>query len=159
MKQSSIFLINFFLLINSIRNENDFNKAWQSICKINSCESTLKECVSDGCFGKANCKSCVEDYLPTCSRCVDDIYDESTQITLPDNRKTIICDINNSLHTAVCNFFCRSLLKPNYKCEIVSDIPVCNCFDTATSTTSTTTKIHATYPSNILKNPLKLNKI
>jgi hypothetical protein len=120
---------------------------------INSCETTLQQCISIGCFGKANCKSCVEDFSPSCSRCVDDIFDETAQITLPDNRKTIICDANNQLHTTVCNFFCRSLFITNYKCEILSDLPVCNCKEIATSppttrtTTTTTTKIPVTYPS------------
>ena len=166
MKLISILLINLFLMMSSIRNENNFSKAWQSICKINSCEPTLQECINDGCFGKVNCKSCVEDYHTTCGRCVDDIYDEAAQITLPDNRKTIICDINNQLHITVCNFFCRSLFKLNYKCEIISDMPVCNCMDTtATSTTTTTTTFPTTLttttknpnnPSNLL---LKLRKL
>ena len=167
MKATLILIINLFLMINSIRNENDFNKAWQSICTLYSCESTLQQCINVGCFGKANCKSCVEDYPTTCSKCVDDIYDESTQITLPDNRKTIICDINNQLHRTVCNFFCRSLFKPNHKCDIISDMPVCNCIDlttpitTSTTTTtatptvtttvsSTTTHKNPEYPSNML---------
>ena len=148
MKLISILLINLFLMISSIRNENDLSKAWQSICKINSCESTLQECINDGCFGKVSCKSCVEDYLPSCSRCVDDIYDEAAQITLPDNRKTIICDISNQLHTTVCNFFCRSLFKLNYKCEIISDMPVCNCMDASTTTTSTMTTTTTKNPDN-----------
>ena len=136
-------------MISLIRNENDLtSKAWQSICKINSCESTLQECINDGCFGKISCKSCVEDYHTTCGRCVDDIYDEAAQITLPDNRKTIICDINNQLHTTVCNFFCRSLFKLNYKCEIISDMPVCNCIDASTTTTSTMTTTTTKKPDN-----------
>ena len=127
-------------MISSIKNEpSSLNKAWQSICKINSCESTLQECINDGCFGKVNCKSCVEDYHTTCGRCVDDIYDEAAQITLPDNRKTIICYMNNQLHITVCNFFCRSLFKLNYKCETIRDMPVCNCMDTTTLTPTTTT--------------------
>ena len=145
MKGISI-IINVLLLISSIRSENSFSKAWETICKINACEPTLQDCISDGCFGKASCRSCVETYHTTCSRCVDDIYDETTQITLPDNRKTIICDVSNQLHRTVCNFYCRTLYKPNYKCEIISDIPVCNCIDIATTTTTTTTK-KPDYPS------------
>ena len=154
MKLISILLINLFLMISSIKNEpSNLNKAWQSICKINSCEPTLNECISDGCFGKASCKSCVEDYLPSCSRCVDDIYDETTQVTLPDNRKTIICDISNQLHTTVCNFFCRSLFKLNYKCEIISDMPVCNCMDTTTPTSTNTTTTLSTSSTTTTKRP------
>jgi hypothetical protein len=146
-------------MISSIRNENDPSKAWQSICTINSCQSTLEICINAACFGKANCKSCVEDYQSTCVRCVDDIYDETAQITLPDNRKTIICDMNNQLHTTVCNFYCRSLFIPKYKCEIINDIPVCNCGDTTTPAPTTTTRLTTTtptttkgpqYPSNFL---------
>ena len=146
MKLISILLISLFLLINSVRNENDLNKTWMVVCNINSCESTLQRCINDGCVGKVSCKSCVDNYLPTCSRCVDDIYDETTQITLADNRKTIICDLNNQLHKTVCNFFCRSLFKIDYRCEIISDMPLCNCIDISVSTT---TKIPVTYPSNI----------
>ena len=131
--------MHLILLISSIRSQYDLNKSWQVVCAVNSCVSTLQQCISGGCLGKALCKSCVEDYLPSCSRCVDDIYDETTQITLPDNTKTLICDINNQLHTTVCNFFCRSLFKLNYKCEIISDMPVCNCIGTTTSTTTTMT--------------------
>ena len=158
MKQIIVLIINVFLMINSIRNETYFDKAWQAICKVSSCEPHLQECINDGCFGKPNCKSCVDVYSSNCSRCVDEIYDETAQITLPDNRKTIICDMNNQLHTTVCNFFCRSLVKPNYKCEIISDIPVCNCIDstsspastTSTPSTTITTKSPITYPSNLL---------
>jgi hypothetical protein len=150
MKLIGIFIINFFLLINSIRNEDNSNKNWEFICKINSCESTLQDCIRGGCLGKPNCKSCVESYHTTCGRCVDDIYDETTQITLPDNTKTIICDLNNNLHSTVCNFYCRSFYKPNYKCEIISDIPVCNCIDTTTTSTTTTTTKKPNYPSNNL---------
>ena len=153
MKLHIVLLINLFLLISSLRSEpSNLNKSWQAVCTINSCESTLQQCIGVGCLGKVSCKSCVDVYHTTCGRCVDDIYDESTQITLPDNRKTIICDINNQLHTTVCNFFCRSLFKLNYKCEIISDMPVCNCMDTTTPTTtatSTTTK-KPENPSNIL---------
>ena len=139
-------------MINSIitRNESGLNKAWQSICKISSCEPLLQECISDGCFGKANCKSCVDDYEPSCSRCVDDIFDETAQISLPDSHKTIICDANNQLHTTVCNFYCRSLLKPNYKCEIISDITVCSCIDIMPSTTTASTTKKPDFPSNFV---------
>jgi hypothetical protein len=152
MKQLSVLLINALLLISSIRNENNFDKAWQSICTINSCESTLKQCISIGCFGKANCKGCVEDFLPTCSRCVDAIFDETAQITLPDNRKAIACDSHNQLHTTVCNFYCTSLSKSNYKCEVIGGFPVCDCFETAKSTavittTSTTPTTTTTTPT------------
>ena len=129
------------LIIGSKRSENNFYKAWQSLCAINSCESTLQECINHACFGKANCKSCVEDYKPTCSKCVDDIYDETAQFQLPgSNIKTIVCDSKSQMHTTVCNFFCRSLFKPNFKCEVISDFPVCNCIDSFTTTTTTTTK-------------------
>ena len=144
-------------MISSIKNEpSSLNKAWQSVCTIYSCESTLQQCINVGCLGKANCKSCVEDYPTTCSKCVDDIYDETTQVTLPDNRKTIICDMNNQLHTTVCNFFCRSLFKPNYKCEVISDIPVCNCLDIATSSTTTSTTTTTKKPENPSNMILKL---
>lgn len=135
MKQLSI--IALFLMISSVRNENYFktSKAWQSICKINSCEATLTDCINHSCFGKENCRSCVEDYLPSCTRCVDDIYDATALITLPDNRKTIICDMMNQLHLTVCNFFCRSSYKPNFKCEIINDFPVCNCIESIITVT------------------------
>ena len=152
MKRVFLIIINFLLLINSTRNEANLatSKSWESICKIQSCESTLEQCIQSGCLGKTSCKSCVETYHTSCSRCVDDIYDETTQVTLPDNHKTIICDANNQLHTTVCNFYCRSLLKPNYKCEIISDIPVCNCIDMISSTTtSTSTTKKPDYPSKI----------
>ena len=147
-KLISIFSINLFLLINSVRNENDLNKTWMVVCNINSCESTLQRCINDGCVGKLSCKSCVENYLPSCSRCVDDIYDETTQITLSDNRKTILCIPESQLHLTVCNFFCRSLFNQDYKCEYISDlfVPICNCID---KVVSTTTKIPVTYPSNV----------
>ena len=133
-------------MINSIRNENDLSKAWGSVCKVDFCGSALEECTEVGCFGKPSCKTCVENYRNTCSRCVDDIYDETSQITLPDNRKTIICDMNNHLHTIVCNFYCWGLFKLNYKCEIISNIPVCNCIDTTTPSTTSTTTISSTRP-------------
>ena len=157
MKLISILLINLFLMLSSIRSEYDLGlifKGWETTCKIiTSCESTLNQCIENSCLGKTSCRSCVETYLTSCLRCVDEIYDETTQITLPDNRKTIICDMNNQLHTTVCNFYCRSLFKLNYKCEIISDMPVCNCIDTTTltpttssmtSTTITTTKTPTT---------------
>ena len=144
MKLNSVLLIDLILMISSIKNENDLNKSWPISCVVYSCESTLHQCISDGCFGKANCKNCVEYYHTTCGRCVNDIYDETTQITLPDNRKTIICDINNQLHTTVCDFFCRSLFKLYYICEIIINMPVCNCMDTSSTTTTTTKK-----PDNI----------
>ena len=126
--------------ISSLRSRTSFNKAWQSQCLINSCEPTLQECISHACFGKANCKSCVEDYKPTCSKCVDDIFDETAQIQLPGiNSNTIICDSNNQMHTTVCNFFCRSLFKPFYKCEVLNSLPVCTCMDTLPTTTTTPT--------------------
>ena len=149
MKPISILLINLFLLISSIRSEYDkLEKSWPVVCTVYSCESTLQQCISVGCLGKAFCKSCVEEYHTTCGRCVDDIYDETAQITLPDNRKTIICDMNNQLHTTVCNFFCRSLFKLNYKCEIISDVPVCNCMDTTTPTTTTAASTTTKKPDN-----------
>ena len=147
MKTISLVLMNLLVLVSSTRSKYDLNKSWPVVCKINACEPTLKECISDGCLGKALCKSCVEEYHTTCGRCVDDIYDETTQITLPDNRKTIICDMSNQLHTTVCNFFCRSLFKLNYKCEIISDMPVCNCMDAAITTTSTTSTTPTTTTS------------
>ena len=140
-------------MINPIRSEYDLGlnfKGWETTCKITSCESTLNQCIVNSCLGKPSCRSCVETYLTSCSRCVDEIYDETTQITLPDNRKTIICDMNNQLHTTVCNFFCRSLFKLNYKCEIMSDIPVCNCMDTTTPTpTTSTTTPTTTLPTTL----------
>ena len=149
MKLMSILLINLFLIINSIRSEYDLDKSWQAVCAISSCQSTLQQCINDGCLGKALCKNCVNEYHTTCGRCVDDIYDETTQITLPNNRKTIICDMNNQLHITVCNFFCRSLFKPNYKCEVISDMPVCNCMDTTTPTTSSTTSTTTTLSTTL----------
>ena len=131
--------------ISSLRSKSSFNRAWQSICSINSCESTLQECISHACFGKANCKSCVEDYKLECSKCVDEIYDETAQIQLPGlNQNTIICDSNNQMHTTVCNFFCRSSFKPFYKCELISSIPICTCMDSLTTSTKTTTPISTT---------------
>ena len=138
MKTISLVLMNLLVLVGSTRSAYNFYKSWPVSCVIYSCQSTLQQCINSGCLGKALCKSCVEEYQTTCGRCVDDIYDETTQITLPDNRKTIICDMSNQLHTTVCNFFCRSLFKLNYKCEIISDMPVCNCMDATTTTTSTT---------------------
>ena len=159
MKQV-ILLVSFFLLINSIKNENDLtsNKGWETVCHESSCKSTLEQCIQNGCLGKASCKSCVEYYLSTCSKCVDDIYDESTQITLGNNNKTIICDANNQLHTTVCNFYCRSLFKPNFKCEVISNIPVCNCIDltTTTSTTTTTATRFPTVTTTTTKKPENL---
>ena len=158
MKMTSILFINLFLMISSIRNENDFYlsfKSWETTCKIISCEASLNQCIENSCLGKTNCRSCVDTYFTSCSRCVDDIYDETTLITLPDNTKTIICDIKNQLHTTVCNFFCRSLFKLNYKCEIISDMPVCNCMDITTSTFTTTTN-KPEYPSNELFKKLKM---
>ena len=145
-------VILFFLMINKIRNES-LSKNWQTICKIYSCEATIEKCIENGCLGKASCKSCVETYQSACSRCVDDIYDESTQIALPDNNKKLICDVTNKFHLTVCNFYCRSLFKIYFKCEIMSDIPVCDCKDgqdvsTTTSTTTTTTN-EPDYPSNL----------
>jgi hypothetical protein len=158
MNQTSLILLNVLLMINSISNESGLNKAWESICKINSCEPTLQECISDGCFGKTNCQSCVKDYNTNCSRCVEDIFHETAEIILPGNRKTIACNSHNQLHTAVCNFYCRSLSKSNYKCEIISDFHVCDCFETTkfttvttTTTTTPSTKTRTTtpvYPSN-----------
>jgi hypothetical protein len=135
MNLNSVLLINLFFMLSSIRSEYDLNKSWPISCVIYSCESTLHQCMNDGCFGKLSCNSCIETYLASCSRCVDDIYDEAAQITLPDNRKTIICDINNQLHTTVCNFFCRSLFQLYYICEIITNMPVCICMDTTTTTT------------------------
>ena len=152
MKLIRIFLINLYLMINQIRSEYDLDlifKGWETTCKITSCESTLNQCIVNSCLGKPSCRSCVETYLTSCSRCVDEIYDETTQITLPDNRKTIICDMNNQLHTTVCNFFCRSLFKLNYKCEIISDMPVCNCMDSTTPTTSSTTSATTTLSTTL----------
>jgi hypothetical protein len=140
--------MNLLVLVSSIRSEYDSNRSWPVVCKLNSCEPTLQQCINSGCLGKALCKSCVEEYDTTCGRCVDDIYDETTQITLPDNRKTIICDMNNQLHTTVCNFFCRSLFKLNYKCEIMSDMPLCNCMDATTPTTTTSTTTTTKKPDN-----------
>ena len=137
MKQLSIFWLSLFLMIGSIRSENLTSKAWQSICKLSSCEPTLKECINQSCFGKENCRSCVEDYSANCLRCVDDIHDPTALITLPDNRKTIVCDMNNELHLTVCNFFCRSSYKPSSKCEIKFDVPVCSCMDSTISLTTT----------------------
>ena len=142
MKTISLVLMNLLVLVSSTRSEYDLGlifKGWETTCKITSCESTLNQCIENSCIGKLSCRSCVETYLTSCSRCVDDIYDETTQITLPDNRKTIICDMSNQLHTTVCHFFCRSLFKLNYKCEIISDMPLCNCMDTTPTPTTTTT--------------------
>ena len=160
MKLISILLINLFLVMSSIRSEYDLNKSWPVVCVINSCESTLQQCIDGGCLGKALCKSCVNEYHTTCGRCVDDIYDETTQVTLPDNTKTIICDMNNQLHKTVCNFFCRSSFKLNYKCEIINDMPLCNCMDKTTTitSTSTTTIIPTTFTTTTKKpdNPSKI---
>ena len=154
MKLISILLINIFLMINSIRNENELlNKAWGSVCKINFCGAALEECIDKDCLGKVNCKACVESYRKTCSICVDEIYDETAQITLPDQRKTIICDLNNQLHVTVCDFYCRSLFKQNYKCEIISNIPVCNCIDIATSTTTAPSTTTTTFLFTTTKKP------
>lgn len=139
MKLLILTLISLFLVISSIRSEYELTKAWQSICLINSCEATLQECINHSCFGKTNCKSCVEDYKPTCSKCVDDIFDVTAQIQLPGNINTIICDKNSQLHTTVCNFYCRGLFKPVSECEILNDFPVCNCVDSFTTTTTAPT--------------------
>lgn len=131
--KSIIFL---FLLINLIKSEFfSLNKNWDTTCRFLSiffyseCERTLERCIIgiNGCLGTENCRSCVEASQSSCKRCIDDIFDETTQITLPDNKKTIICDMNNKLHTTVCNFYCRSLNFTNYKCEILNDLPICNC--------------------------------
>ena len=106
--------------------------------------------LSNACFGKANCKSCVEDYKPSCLKCVDDIYDETAQIQSPStNTNTIICDNNNQMHSTVCNFFCRSLFKPFYKCEVINSFPLCTCMDTVPTTPTTTTTTTTTTTSFI----------
>jgi WD40 repeat protein len=118
---------------------------WAKSCQ--KCHRPLENCKDLNCLGKKACNKCI--FIVNsfdCHSCLTEIFQESSMITLPDKRKTIICDKNSDLHTTVCNFFCRSLFKPNYKCEIVSNMPVCNCMDTTTSnpTTTTTTPITTT---------------
>jgi WD40 repeat protein len=109
---------------------------WEQICEI--CQETLEQCIENDCLGEEECQDCIIENSLNCVSCFAEIFDESAQITLPDDSRTIICDADNELHVTVCNFFCRSLFKPNYKCEILNDVPVCNCLDKTTSLTVTT---------------------
>ena len=111
---------------------------WEKSCQ--KCHRPLENCKDLNWLGKNACNKCIIIANSfDCDSCLTEIFQESSIITLPNKRKTIICDKNNQLHTTVCNFYCRSLFKPNYKCEIVSNMPVCNCMHTTTPTTTTTT--------------------
>ena len=110
---------------------------WVRSCQ--ECQKPLNQCIDDNCWGEEACKECIHANYSNCSECLAEIFQESSQITLPDNRETIICDINNQLHITVCNFFCRSLFKLKYKCEIISNMPICTCIDITLTTSSTYT--------------------
>ena len=113
-----------------------FNQVWEYVCE--SCQETLEQCIENDCLGEEECQDCIIENSLNCVSCFTEIFDESALITLADNSKTIICDANNELHEIVCNFYCRSFFKPNYKCEILNDVSVCICVDKTTSFTETT---------------------
>ena len=166
-----------FLTLNVLIAKSEHSKGWETVCKIYSCQSVLKNCISNGCLGKDSCRSCIEVYDTSCSRCFDDIINEAVYAG-SNGQSTIICDKANELHLVSCELFCRTNFITKFKCEVLNGLPICNCLGeqpiisttidlttstasttTTTSTTSTTTttvitttlKSNTSYPSNVEK--------
>ena len=124
MSYNYIFYV--ILTLNVLIAKSEHSKGWETVCKIYNCQSVLKSCISNGCLGKDSCRSCVEVYDPSCSRCFDDIITEAFY-TGSNGQPTIICDKANELHLVSCELFCRANFITKFKCEVLNGLPICNC--------------------------------
>ena len=113
-------------------------KGWESTCKILFCQTSLQTCVTNGCLGQVDCRKCIESVNQNCLRCYDDIVSQAFYIQ-SNNQPTIVCDKNSDLHQVSCQLFCRSNNYADSKCDIVNNVPVCNCLLNSSSSTATST--------------------
>jgi hypothetical protein len=116
----------------------DSNKIWTFTCRVDNCKEGLETCISSNCFGARGCKSIIDEFYPTCSRCVNNILDPDGYELVNGNYHSI-CDNNDDLQVKVCLFYCRVNYYPFGQCVRQNNVPICKCGSDAEITTVITT--------------------
>ena len=144
----NIFFI--FLCIASV-SAVDLSKIWTVTCRSDFCKEGLDTCISSNCYGARGCKSVIDTFYPNCTRCVDDILDQSNYELVNGNYQ-LICDNTDDLQVKACLFYCRVNWYPYGECvRQNNNMRICRCLVEDTNipitTTTTTTTIETTTPS------------
>jgi len=141
-----IFITYSVTLAKSETNQVITAKGWESTCKILFCQTTLQTCVTNGCLGQQDCRKCIETVNQNCLRCYDDMVSQAYYTSI-NNQPTIVCDKNLELHQVSCQLFCRTNNFIDSKCDLVNNVPLCNCISTTTTTSTTTPTTTTTTPT------------
>ena len=116
---------------------------WTVTCRSEFCKESLETCISNNCFGVRVCKSIIDTFYPNCTRCVDDILDQSNY-ELVNRNYQLVCDNTDDLQVKACIFYCRVNWYPYGDCVKQNNyMRICRCLDedinTPISTLTTTT--------------------
>ncbi|RNA06506.1 hypothetical protein BpHYR1_054191 [Brachionus plicatilis] len=131
-----VLLISTLFFVSTLETWNIQPKFWLTSCSLSGCSLTLNAC--HHCYGEKNCKSCITSIKPECSKCVDDIFNQSDLQNVEDN-KYLLCDASDSFQVTVCHFHCRGKYYQTGNCIRLNNIPVCQCTSQVSSNSSTTT--------------------
>lgn len=116
-------LFSVFIWLNECTvNRESVNKFWAVTCRNFDCDQAFLHCIDNRCNGVDQCKRCIVNDYPRCSRCVDELFDERETI---DGQ--LLCDPEDSLQVDGCRFYCRANFLPYGECVYENFIPVCKC--------------------------------
>lgn len=110
---STIFLTNGSIL-----------RHWISTCRKENCQNALDEC--DICFSEKQCKACIVETYPECSKCAEDIF-KTNDHEIINGVSYMVCDNENDLHVKICKMFCRGKYHSKGECIELNQTPVCSC--------------------------------
>ena len=82
------------------------------------------------------CRTCVTAQSPSCSTCVDDIFNKDDLETV-NGQQYLLCDVNDPYQAKVCQFYCRAQLATFGQCAMLHNMPLCQCNFPTTTTLST----------------------
>ena len=127
--------ISFFFFVSTINNAfvEDPSKVFTVTCRTDFCKEGLETCIQNNCYGARGCKSIIELFYPNCTRCVDDILDQSNYEFVNGNYH-LVCDPNDDMQIKACLYYFRVYYYPFGQCLRQNNIPICRCSDEDTTT-------------------------
>ena len=124
-------LLIFISILNAFL--EDPSKVFTVTCRNDFCKKGLETCITNNCYGARGCKSIIELFYPNCTRCVDDILDQSNY-ELVNGNYHLVCDPNDDMQIKACLYYCRVYYYPFGQCLRQNNIPICRCSDEDTTT-------------------------
>ena len=155
MHKSNMFQKIFFSFLLFVSTTNafvaDLSKVYIITCRSGYCIEGLQACISNNCLGARQCRSVIESFYPTCTRCVDDILDQNSY-ELVNGNYHLVCNPNDDMQVKACLYYCRVYYYPFGECVRQNNVLICRCSDEDNNIVSpiTTTSIINTGTTSII---------